>query len=64
MSPLFRNPSNRCIARRATTTEQIGWDGKPRPKELRKPRKLTDWPEVIDADPNAYAGEPFWGPWG
>ena len=44
--------------------EQIGWDGKPRPKELRKPRKLADWPETLEGDDNAYLGEPFLGPWG
>jgi catechol 2,3-dioxygenase-like lactoylglutathione lyase family enzyme len=44
--------------------EQIGWQGKPRPKELRRTRKLSDWPETLDADSNAYLGEPFLGPWG
>jgi hypothetical protein len=44
--------------------EQIGWDGKPKPKELRKARKLADWPETLDPDSNAYLGEPFFGPWG
>jgi catechol 2,3-dioxygenase-like lactoylglutathione lyase family enzyme len=44
--------------------EQIGWDGKPRPKKLRKPRKLADWPETLEGDNNAYLGEPFLGPWG
>jgi catechol 2,3-dioxygenase-like lactoylglutathione lyase family enzyme len=44
--------------------EQIGWDGKPKPKELRKTRKLADWPETLDPDSNAYLGEPFFGPWG
>jgi catechol 2,3-dioxygenase-like lactoylglutathione lyase family enzyme len=44
--------------------EQIGWDGKPRPKELRRPRALSDWPESLDGDANAYLGEPFLGPWG
>jgi hypothetical protein len=44
--------------------EQLGWDGKPKPKELRKPRKLSDWPEALENDPNAYIGEPFLGPWG
>jgi catechol 2,3-dioxygenase-like lactoylglutathione lyase family enzyme len=43
--------------------EQIGWDGKPRPKNLRQPRKLDDWPDVLDHDANAYLGEPFSGPW-
>jgi catechol 2,3-dioxygenase-like lactoylglutathione lyase family enzyme len=44
--------------------EQIGWDGKPKPKELRKPHKLADWPETLEDDNNAYLGEPFLGPWG
>lgn len=44
--------------------EQIGWDGKPKPKELRKPRALADWPESLDEDTNAYLGEAFLGPWG
>jgi len=44
--------------------EQIGWDGKPKPKELRKPRRLADWPETLEGDNNAYLGEPFLGPWG
>jgi catechol 2,3-dioxygenase-like lactoylglutathione lyase family enzyme len=44
--------------------EQIGWDGKPKPKELRKTRKLDEWPEALDQDANAYLGEPFLGPWG
>ncbi|HEX5607027.1 MAG TPA: VOC family protein [Candidatus Binatia bacterium] len=43
--------------------EQIGWDGKPRPKELRRPRSLSEWPESLDAA-DAYLGEPFLGPWG
>jgi catechol 2,3-dioxygenase-like lactoylglutathione lyase family enzyme len=43
--------------------EQIGWDGKPRPKNLRQPHKLDDWPDVLDHDANAYLGEPFSGPW-
>jgi catechol 2,3-dioxygenase-like lactoylglutathione lyase family enzyme len=44
--------------------EQIGWEGKPRPKELRRPRSLQDWPDALDGDANAYLGEPFLGPWG
>jgi catechol 2,3-dioxygenase-like lactoylglutathione lyase family enzyme len=43
--------------------EQIGWDGKPRPKELRRPRKLSEWPDVLEADGNAYLGESYLGPW-
>lgn len=44
--------------------EQVGWDGKPRPKELRRARALADWPESLEGDANAYLGEPFLGPWG
>ena len=44
--------------------EQIGWQAQPRSKESRKPRKLSEWPEVLDVDPNAYLGEPYLGPWG
>ncbi len=44
--------------------EQIGWDGKPRPSECRRPRNLKAWPEILEQDPNAYLGEPFLGPWG
>jgi hypothetical protein len=44
--------------------EQIGWEGKPKPKELRKMRQLSDWPETLDQDGDVYLGEPFFGPWG
>lgn len=43
--------------------EQIGWEGKPRPKELRQPSRLDDWPATLDQDANAYLGETFSGPW-
>jgi catechol 2,3-dioxygenase-like lactoylglutathione lyase family enzyme len=57
------DPDGHCI-QLYYSMEQIGWDGKPRPKELRSARKLSDWPEVLDQDSNAYVGEPFLGPWG
>jgi catechol 2,3-dioxygenase-like lactoylglutathione lyase family enzyme len=44
--------------------EQIGWDGKPKPKELRRPLQLKHWPDRLDADSGIYLGEPFLGPWG
>ncbi|HVO92957.1 MAG TPA: VOC family protein [Terriglobales bacterium] len=44
--------------------EQIGWDGKPRAKESRRPRALADWPETLANHADAYLGEPFYGPWG
>jgi catechol 2,3-dioxygenase-like lactoylglutathione lyase family enzyme len=57
------DPDGHCI-QLYYAMEQIGWDGKPRPKESRKPRRLKDWPELLDWDSNAYMGEPFLGPWG
>jgi catechol 2,3-dioxygenase-like lactoylglutathione lyase family enzyme len=56
------DPDGHCI-QLYCAMEQIGWDGKPRPKELRQPRKLSEWPDVLEND-NAYQGEPFFGPWG
>jgi catechol 2,3-dioxygenase-like lactoylglutathione lyase family enzyme len=56
------DPDGHCI-QLYCAMEQIGWDGKPKPNELRKPRKLGDWPEMLEADSSAYAGEPFLGPW-
>jgi catechol 2,3-dioxygenase-like lactoylglutathione lyase family enzyme len=44
--------------------EQIGWDGKAKPNELRTLRKLSEWPDTLDRESNAYLGEPFLGPWG
>ena len=43
--------------------EQIGWEGKPRPKDMRRPRRLNEWPEALEYDGNAYLGEAFSGPW-
>jgi len=57
------DPDGHCI-QLYHAMEQIGWDGKPRPRESRKPRVLSQWPEVLEADSNAYLGEPFLGPWG
>ncbi len=44
--------------------EQIGWEGKPRPNEMRRTYSLNHWPEALEGDANAYLGEPFMGPWG
>jgi catechol 2,3-dioxygenase-like lactoylglutathione lyase family enzyme len=57
------DPDGHCI-RLYHAMEQIGWDGKPRPKDLRTPRPVADWPEALEADGDAYLGEPFLGPWG
>jgi catechol 2,3-dioxygenase-like lactoylglutathione lyase family enzyme len=43
--------------------EQIGWDGKPRPHELR--RKVNgEWPEVLEPLSDTYADQTFQGPLG
>jgi len=57
------DPDGHCI-QLYHAMEQIGWDGKPTPRELKKPRVLSQWPEVLESDSNAYLGEPFLGPWG
>ncbi len=44
--------------------EQVGWDGKPRPKELRRSVPAGEWPESVEPMSDAYEGEPFLGPWG
>lgn len=43
--------------------EQVGWDGKPRPKELRRKVDPKNWPEMIEPLSDTYNGEPFIGPW-
>jgi catechol 2,3-dioxygenase-like lactoylglutathione lyase family enzyme len=57
------DPDGHCI-QLYCAMEQIGWDGKPKPKELRTPRRLADWPETLASGADAYTGEPFLGPWG
>lgn len=43
--------------------EQVGWDGKPRPKELRRVAK-GEWPEVLEPLSDTYADQTFQGPLG
>jgi len=57
------DPDGHCI-QLYHAMEQIGWENKPRPKELRQPRKLSEWPQVLEAESNSYLGEPYLGPWG
>jgi catechol 2,3-dioxygenase-like lactoylglutathione lyase family enzyme len=57
------DPDGHCI-QLYHAMEQIGWEQKPRPKELRHPRRFGEWPEVLETDFNSYLGEPFLGPWG
>ena len=44
--------------------EQVGWDGRPRPKQLRRAVTNRDWPETVEPMSDTYQGEPFLGPWG
>jgi len=44
--------------------EQVGWDGKPRPKDQRRKVDNNKWPDVLDAMSDSYAGEQLLGPLG
>lgn len=47
--------------------EQIGWDGRPRPADLRgqsETRPVKDWPETVEAPTDVYADQPLVGPMG
>ncbi len=44
--------------------EQVGWDGRPRPKEQRRAMVSGEWPDTLEPMPDTYNGEPFLGPWG
>jgi catechol 2,3-dioxygenase-like lactoylglutathione lyase family enzyme len=57
------DPDGHCI-QLYCAMEQIGWDGKPKPKELRNPLKMSDWPDTLEGNGDVYFGEPFLGPWG
>jgi catechol 2,3-dioxygenase-like lactoylglutathione lyase family enzyme len=43
--------------------EQIGWDGKPRPAHLRRPRSIGEWPQTLAPNSDSFTGEPLLGPW-
>ncbi len=43
--------------------EQIGWDGRPRPQELRRQVDPNNWPDILEPLSDTYTGEPFIGPW-
>lgn len=57
------DPDGHCI-QLYCAMEQIGWDGRAKPRELRKPATPSEWPEVLEKDSGLYGGEPFFGPWG
>ena len=43
--------------------EQLGWQGKPRPKEMRR-QKNGEWPETLEALSDTYVDQVFQGPLG
>jgi catechol 2,3-dioxygenase-like lactoylglutathione lyase family enzyme len=44
--------------------EQIGWDGRPRPKSARRQVDPNSWPDTLEPLSDTFRGEPFLGPWG
>jgi hypothetical protein len=44
--------------------EQIGWDGRPRPAELRRKVDIDHWPETLAPLSDTYRGSVFQGPLG
>jgi catechol 2,3-dioxygenase-like lactoylglutathione lyase family enzyme len=44
--------------------EQVGWDGAVRAPAQRRQVTPGVWPEALDALPDTFAGETFWGPVG
>jgi catechol 2,3-dioxygenase-like lactoylglutathione lyase family enzyme len=44
--------------------EQIGWDGKPRPAELRPKVDNANWPASVAGLSDSFLGEPYLGPLG
>jgi hypothetical protein len=43
--------------------EQLGWDGKPRPKELRR-QVSQEWPETLEPLSDTYVDQVYQGPLG
>jgi len=43
--------------------EQVGWDGKPRPRGERR-RVQEEWPEVLEPLSDTYVDQTFQGPLG
>jgi len=43
--------------------EQVGWDGRPRPPELRPKVDNARWPDSVPATSDTWLGEVYLGPW-
>ena len=44
--------------------EQVGWDGRVRPKSERREVDPHNWPEALEPMSDTFRGEPYLGPWG
>ena len=44
--------------------EQVGWDGRVRPKSERRQVDPKDWPDTLEPLSDTFGREPFLGPWG
>jgi len=44
--------------------EQVGWDGRVRPKSERRQVDPGNWPDTLEPLSDTFGGEPFLGPWG
>jgi catechol 2,3-dioxygenase-like lactoylglutathione lyase family enzyme len=44
--------------------EQVGWNGKPRPRKLRRAARPRQWPEVLEPLSDTYVDQMFQGPLG
>jgi len=44
--------------------EQVGWEGKPRPANLRPKIDNARWPESVAGQSDTFLGEPYLGPLG
>ena len=56
------DPDGHCIEL-YYSMEQVGWDGRPRPAELRRAVDPNNWPETLEALSDTFSGEPYLGPW-
>ncbi|HEX6768696.1 MAG TPA: VOC family protein [Candidatus Binatia bacterium] len=56
------DPDGHCIEL-YYSMEQLGWEGKPRPKELRRKVDPNHWPDILEPLADTYTGEPYIGPW-
>ncbi len=52
------DPDGHCLEP-TCAMEQVGWDGKPRPKELRRKVNPNNWPDRLEPLSDTYTGEPF-----